>query len=388
MLVAVIGGNLQGIEAAYLARKAGWDVLLIDKIADVPASGLCSYFIQMDVTRREELSHTIKSVDLVIPALENYQALYALTQEAHNAGIPIVFDFDAYQISSSKIESNRLFAKVGVPVPKPWPECGFPVVAKPSASSGSEGVRIFSTKEEMDGFEEGDFSPEAWVLQEFVEGPSYSLEILGVDGKFFPLQVTDLDMDMSYDCKRVTAPTELAPDLVETFEKISADTASALNLKGIMDVEVILNNGELKVLEIDARLPSQTPTTVFWSTGLNIVQMLGEIFVSPATLMPKIAYRRGVIYEHINVSPGMIEIAGEHIMTGAGPLHLETDFFGADEAITNYIAGRDHWVATLIVVGQDLSEAWTKRNTTIKTIAKRFRIDRIRELKPDRITEH
>jgi len=388
MLVAVAGGKLQGTEAAYLARKAGWDVLLIDKTADVPASGLCSYFIQMDVTQRQKLAQVLRNVDFVIPALEDGQALHALAEEAHIMGIPIAFDFNAYRISSSKIESNHLFAKIGVPMPKPWPKCGFPVVVKPSASSGSEGVRVIRTKEEMDAFEERDFSSEAWVLQEFVEGPSYSLEVLGVDGKFFPLRVTDLDMDMRYDCKRVTAPTKLASDLVETFEKISVDIASALNLKGIMDVEVILNNGELKVLEIDARLPSQTPTTVYWSTGLNIVELLGEIFVSRATLMPKMAYHRGVIYEHIKVSPGMIEVAGEHIMSVAGPLHVETDFFGADEAITNYIPGRDHWAATLIVVGQDLSEAWAKRNTAIKTIAKRFRIGRIRESRPDKIIEH
>jgi len=40
MIVAVVGGKLQGIEATYLAHKAGWDVLLIDTNPAVPASGL------------------------------------------------------------------------------------------------------------------------------------------------------------------------------------------------------------------------------------------------------------------------------------------------------------------------------------------------------------
>jgi flavin-dependent dehydrogenase len=31
MQVAIIGGNLQGLETAYLANKAGCQVLLIDK---------------------------------------------------------------------------------------------------------------------------------------------------------------------------------------------------------------------------------------------------------------------------------------------------------------------------------------------------------------------
>ena len=45
MLVAIIGGNLQGVEAAYLARKAGCEVLVIDRKPVVPASGLCDRFV-------------------------------------------------------------------------------------------------------------------------------------------------------------------------------------------------------------------------------------------------------------------------------------------------------------------------------------------------------
>ena len=35
MLVAVIGGNLQGVEATYLAKKAGWDVTVFDKKPEI-----------------------------------------------------------------------------------------------------------------------------------------------------------------------------------------------------------------------------------------------------------------------------------------------------------------------------------------------------------------
>ena len=39
MLIAVVGGKLQGVEAVYLAKKAGWKTLVIDKNPDVPAAG-------------------------------------------------------------------------------------------------------------------------------------------------------------------------------------------------------------------------------------------------------------------------------------------------------------------------------------------------------------
>ena len=375
MLVAVIGGNLQGVEAAYLARKAGWEVMVIDRKPVVPASGLGDRFIQLDVTSEQDWGQVLFGVDLVIPALEKDDVLQCLSRWTRAEGVPFAFDPSAYSISASKIKSNHLFSKIGIPAPRPWPECSFPVMAKPSHSSGSKGIRVFNKKKELAGFALSDSFSESLVLQEFIQGPSYSLEIIGAAGHYTPIQVTDLEMDSAYDCKRVLAPTTLTPALTREFEKISEAIAVSLNLKGLMDVEVILNNGKLKVLEIDARLPSQTPTAVFWSTGLNMVKMLGELFMFPDQPIPVKKDRRGVVYEHINVSPNRIEVSGEHIMSGVDPLHVQSDFFGADEAITNFASGRTTWVATLITSAPALSEAWEKRNAVIDTIRSRFGLE-------------
>ena len=131
MLVAVAGGNLQGVEAAYLSRKAGWDVLVIDRKPKVPATGLCHSFAQLDMTAEKDLAQALSGVDLVIPALENDAALACLGRVTRNKGIPFAFDPAAYAISSSKIKSEQLFKQTGAPTPARWPACKFPVVAKP-----------------------------------------------------------------------------------------------------------------------------------------------------------------------------------------------------------------------------------------------------------------
>ena len=131
MLAAVAGGNLQGVEAAYLAQKAGWDVLVIDRKPKVPASGLCHSFTQLDMASENDLAHALNGVDLVIPALENEAALTALERVTRNSGIPYAFDSAAYAISSSKVRSDKLFKQIGAPTPASWPGCRFPVVAKP-----------------------------------------------------------------------------------------------------------------------------------------------------------------------------------------------------------------------------------------------------------------
>jgi pyrrolysine biosynthesis protein PylC len=382
MLVAVVGGNLQGVEATYLAKKAGWEVILIDRRSVVPASGLCDRFIRLDVTGQEDLSKILGDVDLIIPALENLSALSTLDQWTREKGIAFVFDPKAYLVSSSKTKSNRLFGRIGIPIPLPWPECEYPVVAKPNVGSGSREVMIF--------LDAGSIqphiieSPEEWVLQEYIQGASYSLEVIGRPGRYTPLQVTDLAMDSGFDCKRVIAPTDLPETLVSEFERISVSIAEELKLKGLMDIEVIFHNNTLKVLEIDARLPSQTPTVVYWSTGLNMVELLAAHFLDGMEKSPPdSAPPKGAIYEHIRVSSNSLEVAGEHIMSGTDALCLRHDFFGADEAITNYAPGRVEWVATLIFADATRQAALEKRHRMISQLQNRFNLKAYQDLSPN-----
>ncbi len=383
MLCVIIGGKLQGVEAAYLAAKAGWKTMTIDRRQDVPASGLCDTFINADITAKNELNRILKNADLIIPALENDAALDAIAQRARSVAVPLAFDQKAYVISSSKLKSDRLFLKSNIPAPRYWPDCTLPVLAKPSSGSGSSGIQIFKNPDALKRHIES--APGQWVVQEFLEGPTYSLEVAGRPGNYTVFQVTDLGMDPEYDCNRVIAPTVLDAALVSEFYAIGLSLAEAVALEGIMDVEVILHDKTLKVLEIDARLPSQTPSAVFWSTGLNMVQVLGELTLS-GTVAPFCPVRQmGVVYEHVRVSPGLIEILGEHIMATAGPLHLYTDFFGADEALTNYAPGRKNWAATLIMAASNREKALTKSHRVINQICKKFDINRVMNAHPEAI---
>lgn len=371
MKTAIIGGRLQGVEAAYLSKKAGWTVVLVDKESHVPARDLADEFYQSDVLLDPQLPEILAGCQLIIPALENQAALDQLILIADQIRVPLVFDPAAYRVSASKIASNQLFIRSNIPIPALWPDCAFPLVVKPSGSSGSDGVKRVADLGELEGM---GFDPEKspdWVVQEFLAGPSYSIEVIGFAGHYRTYQVTQLEMDHHYDCKRVLAPADLGPDLADTLRDIAERAAAALDLNGIMDVEVILDRDQLKVLEIDARLPSQTPTAVYHSTGDNLVEILGRCFSQgewPAKMAT--SQERGVVYEHIRVSPENAEICGEHLISLAGPLQLLPGFWGADEALTDYQPDRDTWVATLINTGPTRQDAWAKRNRVLEAIAR------------------
>ncbi|WP_372679018.1 3-methylornithine--L-lysine ligase PylC [Desulfosarcina sp.] len=378
MLAAIVGGRLQGVELACLAHYAGWRTLVVDRRTHVPAQRLCDRFLQLDVRQTTAVDQALKDVDIVIPALEDRAALDSLVRWGRGRKVPVAFDPTAYAVSSSKIDSDRLFASLGIPAPEPWPRCGFPMVAKPSRASGSDGVAILNGPSDAEVLFPNGFPDDGWVFQQYLQGPSFSLELIGRPGNYVPLQVTQLFMDATYDCKAVAAPCRLTAAQVREIETLSVDIAQAIRLTGLMDVEVILHEGRFKVLEIDARFPSQTPLCVHASTGWNLFDKLADLFLSGKASPPGASVpARGAILEHIRVTNRAMFVEGEHIMAGAGPLERMPGFFGADEAITSYRQGSPEWVATLIVTAATRHLAVDKRNRVLTAIRRRFGLEEV-----------
>ncbi len=368
MSVAIIGGNLQGVEATYLAKKAGWEVLLIDKNPQAAASLMCDRFLPLTIRAKRDLDKAFKQVELIIPAIENNSVLGILKEWSLETGIPLAFDMEAYAISSSKKKSDQIFKEININAPKSWPQRAFPIVVKPDGESGSRGVKNIHNEKELTSSLPTKNTLNQMVAQEYLEGPSYSIEIIGFPGNYTPLQVIELHMDRDYDCKRVLAPSGLDSTRVMEFEQMAIRVAERIQLKGLMDLEVILHEGELKMLEIDARLPSQTPTAVFQSTGINMVKLLGELFLTGKMNINNTNQPQTTIYEHIKVIQNHIEVMGEHIMSGIGPLKLFQGLFGADEVITNFHPDLNEWVATLILKGKNMEEVLGKKQQTYENI--------------------
>ena len=301
-------------------------MVLIDRKPAPPAAGLADVQHVFDVTEDEAWTRDVlESCDAVLPACEDDVTLAWLAEHLPAWDIPLLFDLDAYRVTSSKLRSNELLARLGVPRPRPWPDCGLPVVCKPSGGSGSEGVRVAATEaqlaEALDELRRQGHEP---VCEEFVAGPSLSLEVVGLGGRQQALLPTALEFDAGYDCKRVTAPVEAPAGLLASFAESSLLVAQALRLDGVMDVEVMVAGGQAKVIEIDARLPSQTPTAVYHACDVNIVALLVEGFQSGVLPAADCTPQRAVVYEHVRVADGALAVCGEHALAAARPLHLQS----------------------------------------------------------------
>jgi len=375
MRLAVIGGKLQGTEAAYLGTKAGYELVLVDRRPQVPAAGLAREVHCFDVTQEPARARELLSgCDAVLPACEDDATLAWLDRHVPGWGVPLLFDLASYGVTSSKLRSNALFDQLGVPRPTPWPACGFPLIVKPSSASGSQGVRVVASEDQLTAARaELEAQGHEAVIEEFAPGPSLSLEVVAWRGRVRPLQVTWLEFDRFYDCKRVLAPAEgVSAELLAVFDDIGRTLAEGLGLQGVMDIEVMVHGGQLKVLEIDARLPSQTPTAVYHSCGVNIVQLLSETVLGDQLPAVDRAARRGCAYQHVRVAGGAVEVLGEHVMSDARPLRLVTGLYGADEVIADTDPSApqgEEWVATLITTGATAAAARTKAGEAVCRLA-------------------
>ncbi|MBR0597396.1 3-methylornithine--L-lysine ligase PylC [Sinanaerobacter chloroacetimidivorans] len=369
MEVAIVGGKLQGTEAVYLAGKAGMKSILIDKKEKTPASGICDEFFLFDVRKKEKaLIDILKRADFILPALENDEVHKALAEIAEEYHLRLAFDMHAYRITSSKLKSDKLIRENDISSPCYYPRCKSPYIIKPSGESGSTGVQKAATSREVEAFLKIEGAAGSWVVQEFLEGPSYSIEVIGVPGNYRAYKITEIHMDEIYDCKMVTSPCPVAEEQQKHLEEIGCKLAELVKLHGIMDVEVIDDDGVLKVLEIDARIPSQTPTVVYHASGANLLSELADITLYGDFKASYTDLGKYCTYEHYKISKAGYFASGEHIMSGARPLSLRKNFCGADEVLSDYDGDHDEWCGTFINWADTAEELERKRNHMIQTL--------------------
>lgn len=302
--IILIGGKLQGFEASYLAKKAGLRVVLIDKKECPLIKNVADDFHCFDVTKEpEKLIELSRDALAVLPVNENLETINFLRTIRDKLACPMLFDFDAYHISMDKKRSKEYFRSVDIPMPLDNPTSP-PYFVKPPCESSSIGTAIIYDDSGL-----VDLDP-SMLIEEYVEGDVVSLEVIGDGERFEVVKETKVHIDGTYDCHMVT-PLGNYPE----FRDITYKLAKHLNLKGIMDVEAIDSPKGLKVLEIDARFPSQTPTIVYHSSGVNLIELLLQAFVSGVRENSGVPQKNHCTYEHLLSKDGDLVPVGEHVLS-------------------------------------------------------------------------
>ena len=384
MRLCIVGGALQGMEATFLGKKADFETVVLDRKPTAPALSFCDEpHVLNPLENPDEARKVFESCDAVIPACEELDLLKSLDSMLSGSSVEFLFDLESYGVSCSKKRSNEVMSSVGVPLPQPWPECGFPVIVKPSSQSGSVGVSVAFDQEDVErGLDTVRTLGDEPVIQEFVHGRSMSVEVIGNGDTARSFVTTEVMLDHNYDCKMVRCfPDLLSPEEDKFFGKIGVDVAEAIGLKALMDVEAIDTPKGLRVLEIDARIPSQTPAAILTGTGINLLEELVASRTDRET--GRTNSGRSGIYWHMYQKDGVLRTNGEKEVGHVRNPRMERGLFGSDDSITDYESGSKDWHGTFMVSADTPEKAEARRESVIKKIIETCQVDTYIDGTPD-----
>lgn len=250
-----------------------------------------------------------------------------INDELHLSGISEEQAFRA----TNKHLMREAFEKFGAPSPKSrcftdvevaWgsfcTEFTGACILKPSRNSGSRGIA--KIEEDIDGAEfeklfetaKGESRDKQVMLEQFIEGPEFSIEIIVWNGQVNVLTVTDK--------KTTEAPhfVELGHNQpscypTEIVEKIKAAAVAGVKALGVNNcachAEVKVQNGEPYIMEIGARMGGDFISTILTplSTGVDMIAAAVNCALGIEPCLQPTSKQQGVCIRYFCPNPGVLK---------------------------------------------------------------------------------
>ncbi|KAA3447940.1 hypothetical protein C7I87_23525 [Mesorhizobium sp. SARCC-RB16n] len=190
-----------------------------------------------------------------------------------------------------KFTQRQLLAEAGVPMPafslaadatevqSSAAQIGLPVVLKPAVGSGSSGVRLCSNVDELGqhtayllGKEYMWEAPRGILVEEFAQGPHYSVEIMG--NEVIAIGAADFDSPPHFVCREYTYPAPLSDQQYERIADISLNCLRTLGCGwGPANIDLRWTKLGPVVIEVNPRLAGgPIPRLVQLAYGIDLIR--------------------------------------------------------------------------------------------------------------------
>ena len=230
-------------------------------------------------------------IDAIVTAATD-KPLVMMARIAEKYGFPF-YSVETAQWSTDKFQMKQRFMEGGVPCAKGRLvksvsevedfEC--PVIVKPRDNSGSRGVKLCCSKAELEASMNEAFEVsklDTVLVEEFIEGPEYSIEGLHYDGKneviqFTEKKTTEFPYNVELGHKQPANLTEVQRDAIRDIVAKIGKTLKFENCPS--HTELKINERGIFVIETSPRLGGDyiTSTLVPLSTGINMEDQLLHI---------------------------------------------------------------------------------------------------------------
>lgn len=275
------------------AHKMGLYVVGIDPCADAYCKDDVDAF---EIVGGQDFEGTCAVVekhriDAIVTAATD-KPLVMMARIAEKYGFSF-YSVETAQWSTDKFQMKKRFELGGVPhaqgrlISKGEEAEGlvFPVIIKPRDNSGSRGVKLCRNQEELrisidEALENSKL--DSVLVEEFIEGPEYSIEGLHHDGKNEVIQFTEkktTEFPYNVELGHIQ-PANISDDNKQKISEIIAKIGKALNFVNCPShTELKINERGIFVIETSPRLGGDyiTSTLTPLSTGVNLEDELLKI---------------------------------------------------------------------------------------------------------------
>lgn len=293
-LLVLAAGILQ-VPVIKRAREMGYYVLAADGDSNAPGLKYADKAIVIDITSEEEMLKVAREerIDGVIhPCSEvSMNVMGRINDELGLSGIT----YEQAVCATNKHLMREAFEKGNAPSPKSiltmnaedaWGR--FVTfegdgILKPSRNSGSRGIaKVEKGKESKDSFVEkyemalNESRDKSVLIEQFIEGPEFSIEIIVWNGEVNVLTVTDKKTTGAPHFVELghNQPSCYSTNDVETLKNAAVAGVKALGVNNCAcHAEAKLMNGKAYLMEIGARLGGDFISTelTHLSTGIDMV---------------------------------------------------------------------------------------------------------------------
>ena len=234
-------------------------------------------------------------IDAIVTAATD-KPLVMMARVAEKYGFPF-YSVETAQWSTDKFQMKQRFIEGGIPCARgrlihnaeEANDLYFPIICKPRDNSGSRGVKFCRTKEELqESIEEAlqNSHLDTVLVEEFIEGPEYSIESLHYDGKSEVIQFTEkrtTEFPYNVELGHIQ-PANISEKNKQKIREIVTKIANTLSFENCPShTELKINDRGVFVIETSPRLGGDyiTSTLTPLSTGVNmedelLLMSLGE----------------------------------------------------------------------------------------------------------------
>ncbi|WP_346663658.1 ATP-grasp domain-containing protein [uncultured Merdimonas sp.] len=292
--ILCLGASIMQVEAIKKAKEIGYRIIAVDYDKKALGKDLADEFYEVstiDTNAVLEVAKKCKIDGVVTVATDMPVRTAAVLSE--KLGIPGLTQDVAIK-ATDKIEMIKSFSENKVPSPAFWivecyedfmnqkEEFTYPVIFKPQENSGSRGVILVNKAEEAEHAYEyaKKFSKTGKILvEEYLEGPEVSVEVICENGKVHILAITDklttgapFFVEMGH-CQ----PSALDVEIQNKIKNVAAQAIRAIGIQnGPVHVEMKIPEGIPKMIELGARMGGDFITThlVPLSTGIDMMKLV------------------------------------------------------------------------------------------------------------------